>query len=329
MADPSLDSMHEVLLHGRRVAFRRMGAGPVLLLIHGMAGSSRTWEPVLPLLTDRFTVIAPDLPGHGRSDPAQGDYSLGAYASVLRDLLAVLELDRATIVGHSLGGGIAMQFAYQYPERCDRLVLVDSGGLGREVSWLLRAMALPGAELTMPVLFPGFAREWGGAVERFFRARGIRWARASESWRAYASLTGPENRRAFVHTVRAVIDPGGQSVSAVDRLYLTSEIPTLIIWGDQDRIIPLAHAHAAHQAMPGSRLAIIEGTGHFPQAEEPARFARIVAEFVDETEPSTADRARLVAVMRARASSAATSGPPAGEEPPGPGAPDPDRPPSA
>jgi pimeloyl-ACP methyl ester carboxylesterase len=292
------DSLDHVRLHGQRIAYRRRGEGPAVLLIHGMAGSSDTWTAALPLLADNFDVVAPDLPGHGQSDKAPGDYSLGSYASVLRDLLAVLDIDRATIIGQSLGGGIAMQFAYQYPEACDRLVLVDSGGLGREVSWMLRALALPGAELVMPVLFPRFAKDWGDTVARFLHDRGIRSGRASESWRAYASLTDAENRQAFIRTVRAVIDPGGQSVSAVDRLYLTAEMPTLIVWGNQDRIIPVAHAHAAHEAMPQSQLVIMEGVGHFPHVEEPVQFARTVAAFMRETEPSTTDRARLATALR-------------------------------
>lgn len=288
-----------VQLHGQHVAYRRCGTGPVLLLIHGMAGSSDTWAAVLPLLAEHFTVLAPDLPGHGQSDKAPGDYSLGSYATTLRDLMAVLDIERATIVGQSLGGGIAMQFAYQFPECCDRLVLVDSGGLGREVSWMLRGLALPGAELVMPLLFPGFVRDWGNSVERFLHDRGIRSGRASESWQAYASLTHGENRHAFVRTVRAVIDGGGQSVSAVERLYLTSEIPTLIVWGDQDRMIPIAHAKAAHEAMPTSQLSIMEGVGHFPHVEEPVQFAQTVTAFVQSTEPSTADRARLATMLRA------------------------------
>jgi pimeloyl-ACP methyl ester carboxylesterase len=286
-------------LHGHRVAYRRDGDGPAVLLIHGMAGSADTWDGVLPLLAREFTVVAPDLPGHGRSDKDPGDYSLGAYASGLRDLLATLDIERATVVGQSLGGGIAMQFAYQYPEWCERLVLVDSGGLGREVSWLLRALALPGSEIVLPLLSPGFVRDWGNAIGRFLHDRGIRSGRASESWRAYVSLMEGDNRRAFIRTVRAVIDPGGQSVSANDRLYLTSEIPTLIVWGDQDRIIPLEHARAAHQAMPASRLAVISGAGHFPHVEEPAQFASLVTEFIGDTEPSVVDRARLAAILRA------------------------------
>src|SRR5438105_1742084 len=127
-----------ITIHGHQVAYRAAGDGPPVLLIHGIAGASTTWAHVLPLLARNQTVVAPDLLGHGESAKPRGDYSLGAYASGIRDLMAALGHDRATIVGHSLGGGVAMQFAYQFPERCERLVLVASGGLGKEVSPLLK-----------------------------------------------------------------------------------------------------------------------------------------------------------------------------------------------
>jgi pimeloyl-ACP methyl ester carboxylesterase len=247
-----------------------------------------------------YTVLAPDLIGHGESAKPLGDYSLGAYASGLRDLLAVLGIERATLVGQSLGGGVAMQLAYQHPEICERLVLVDSGGLGREVSWVLRYLTIPGAEFLMPVLFPPFVRAWGNAVSRFLYARGLRSVGAAESWRAYASLTESANRNAFVRTVRAVIDPGGQSVSARDRLYLTAEVPTLIIWGDRDGIIPLDHAYATHQALPASRLEIIQGVGHFPHVEAPARFVEVLADFVRTTKPGEGRRAEFISMLRER-----------------------------
>ncbi len=167
--------VRHVTIHGHAVGFRMAGCGPVILLIHGMAGSSRTWLEVMRLLARDYTVIAPDLLGHGDSAKPIADYSLGAYASGLRDLLVgALGIESATLVGQSLGGGVAMQLAYQHPELCERLVLVGSGGLGREVSPVLRAMALPGAEYLMPVLFPRFARRAGERVITFFRDRGVR-----------------------------------------------------------------------------------------------------------------------------------------------------------
>jgi len=289
--------LQHVSIHGHDLAYRLEGSGPVLLLLHGIAGSSRTWRDVIPRLTDRFTVIAPDLTGHGHSEKPVGDYSLGAFASGIRDLLEVLSIDRATVIGQSFGGGVAMQLVYQHPERCERLVLVDSGGLGREVSWLLRLMALPGSEYVMPVIFPSFVRDWGDNLFRMIDERGIRLSRITEMWSAYASLAESENRQAFARTIKSVIDPGGQTVSAMDRLYLASPMPALIIWGDRDDIIPVSHAYAAHQAMPGSRLVIIEGVGHFPQIEAPEQFVDALVDFIDSTEPAhlgTEDRQRML-----------------------------------
>ena len=290
--------VHRLSIHGQSVAFRSRGNGPVVLLLHGMAGSSSTWVPVMRLLQSEYTVLAPDFPGHGASTKAAGDYSLGNYASAMRDLLHVLGIRRATVVGQSFGGGVALQFAYQFPELCERLVLVDAGGLGREVNWVLRAMTLPAAEYVMPVFFPDFARRAGDFVERMLSRLGVHNPAAAEIWRAYGSLTDPESRRAFVRTVRGVIDPGGQSVNAMDRVYLAARMPTLIVWGEKDRIIPVIHAHQAHAAIPNSRLAVMDGVGHFPQVEAPRRFTEILLEFLHTSEPSTFDPEELGELLR-------------------------------
>jgi pimeloyl-ACP methyl ester carboxylesterase len=292
-----------VSLHGHEVVYRvagepeEPGSRPVLLLVHGMAGSSAVWKAMLPRLGERYHVIAPDLPGHGESAKPRSDYSLGAYANTLRDLMIAVGVPSATVVGHSLGGGVVMQLAYQHPQRCQRLVLVSSGGLGTEVSWLLRAFTLPGTEYLMPVLFPGFVRDAGNAVSQAVARFGIRWAKAEQEWRAYASLTDPQNRHSFVRTLRAVIDPSGQSVSAHDKLYLARHLPTMIVWGTNDTIIPVSHAEAAHQAVPGSRLEILDGVGHFPPAEVPVQMTDIVIDFVDTTEPLELDDATWQAML--------------------------------
>jgi len=282
-------ALRHVELHGHSVGYRMAGEGPAVLLLHGMAGSSGTWVPVMRHLADRYTVIAPDLLGHGASAKPRGDYSLGAHASGARDLLGVLGIESATLVGQSLGGGIAMQLAYQHPELCERLVLAGSGGLGREVAGVLRLLTLPGAEYVMPAIFPRFVRRRGDALSMFLRDLGIRAPHLAETWRAYASLTEAETRHAFVRTLRSVIDPGGQSVSATSRLYLAAAVPSLILWGARDRIIPIEHGRRAHELMPGSRLEIFENAGHFLHAEEPERFAEVLGDFIAETEPARRD----------------------------------------
>ena len=282
---------HELTLHGHAVTYRTAGQGPVLLLLHGIANSSQTWERVAPALSERFTLIAPDLLGHGESATPRGDYSLGAHATAVRDLLTALGIEHVTVVGHSLGGGIAMQFAYQFPERCERLVLVSSGGLGREVHLLLRAAALPGADFVLPLLtssqLVGAGRHLGGLLRRVRLAPG---GDVEVIAQGFSSLDSAGSRQAFLHTVRAVIEPSGQRVSAHDRLALASLIPSLIVWGEKDSIIPVSHGAAAHEAMPGSRFEVFPGAGHLPHDADPDRFAAVLTEFCE-----TTDGARLTA----------------------------------
>jgi pimeloyl-ACP methyl ester carboxylesterase len=275
------------VIHGHRVGYYKAGQGPALLLLHGIGGSSLTWKHVIARLAERYTVIAPDLLGHGASERLRGDYSLGAHASTVRDLLVKLGHDRVTVCGHSLGGGVAMVFSYQFPERCERLVLVDSGGLGPDVSPLLRLMSLPGSEFVVPIgTWPALvqaAARAGSTLGRLgFRLSPV----ADEIWQAYFSLSGADARRAFLATLREVIDFQGQKVSAIDRLYLASQVPTMIVWGDRDAIIPVKHARTAHREMPGSRLEILEGVGHFPHAEAPERFLALLDDFMRSTRPA-------------------------------------------
>jgi len=279
--------LETVNVHGHEIAYRTGGEGPVVLLVHGMAGSSSMWKPILSRIAPHVTYLAPDLPGHGRSDKPRGDYSLGAQSSLLRDLLTTLGHDRVTVVGQSLGGGIALQFCYQYPERCERLGLVCAGGLGEEVNPLLRALTLPGVDLVLPLAFqPVFRDIVNNAVGLLGRV-GLRPApTAQETWRSYCSLIDPDARRAFLHTLKAVVDHRGQRVSAWDKLYLASELPTLIVWGDEDAIIPVSHAYDTHAAIPGSRLEIFEGSGHYPHDEDPEHFADVLIDFIATTEPA-------------------------------------------
>ncbi len=284
----------EIRLHGHRLSYRSGGRGPVLLLIHGITSSSASWNPVLAQLATRFTVVAPDLLGHGQSDKPRGDYSLGASASLMRDLMVALGHQRATIVGHSLGGGIAMQMAYQFPERVERLVLVSSGGLGRQVTPVLRAVALPAAEYLLPLLTSQPLVSTGAKLGGWIRQIGLRVGGDIAAMAAgFASLQDIEARRAFVHTARSVIDIAGQRVSATDKLYLAEAVPTLILWGDRDSIIPAHHGISAHELMPGSRLRIFAGVGHFPHHDDPAGFVAALSDFTDTTQPSQPDDDRL------------------------------------
>jgi pimeloyl-ACP methyl ester carboxylesterase len=299
LAEPEPDGLHEIVLHGHRVFYRTAGSGPVVVLVHGITSTSSTWANVIPSLAERFTIIAPDLLGHGESAKPRGDYSLGAYASGIRDLLIALGHERATFVGHSLGGGVAMQLAYQFPEHCERLVLVSSGGLGRDITALLRAASLPGSELVLPLLVNERVLGAGRLVGRLLGRVGLRLhTDVGEVLRGHASLSDGEARAAFLHTLRTIVDPWGQRVDASDRLYLAQAIPFLLVWGGRDPIIPVEHAHAAHRLVRGSRLEVFPGAGHFPHLDDPLRFVRVLTDFMQTSEPAQVDAGRWGELLR-------------------------------
>ena len=267
-------------LHGDRIAYRDAGAGEVLLLIHGMAGSSCTWRAVMPQLAKKFRVVAPDLLGHGESAKPRGDYSLGAFAVWLRDFLDELGVSQATVVGHSLGGGVAMQFVYQHPDYCKRLVLISSGGLGPDVGLILRLLSAPGAELVLPVIAPQPVLSVGNKLRSWFTGVGIQSPRGAELWSAYSSLADRQTRQSFLRTLRSVVDYRGQAVSALNRLQLRAELPVMAIWGEQDNIIPVDHAYAAQAARTDSRLQVLPHVGHFPQVEAPTEVVELIDDFI-------------------------------------------------
>nr|WP_258053360.1 alpha/beta hydrolase [Streptomyces sp. Ru72] len=288
------------IVHGYRRAYRLAGQGPVLVLIHGIGDSSATWAELIPDLARTHTVLAPDLLGHGASDKPRADYSVAAYANGIRDLLTTLGIESATLVGHSLGGGVAMQFAYQFPERTERLILVSAGGVGREVNPVLRAASLPGAHLMLSALrLPGMRLNLGLFAHLMRLLDTDLGQDTAELLTLVDALPNATSRSAFIRTLRAVVDWRGQAVTMLDRCYLTEGMPTLLIWGDRDGVVPVRHAHRAHEAMPGSRLEIFEGAGHFPFHTDPARFLALVEEFTGGTPPAQWSRDHWRALLRA------------------------------
>jgi pimeloyl-ACP methyl ester carboxylesterase len=286
-------------VHGYRRAFLHAGRGPALLLIHGICDSSRTWRELIPALSREHTVIAPDLLGHGASDKPRADYSVAAYANAMRDLLSVLEVDRVTVVGHSFGGGVAMQFAYQFPERCERLVLVSPGGIGREVHPILRVVSGPLGEVLLPMLrLPAARVGVRAALKVAERLETDIGCDAPDFARVFDALPNGKARRAFVRTLRAVVDSRGQVVTMLDRCYLAAGIPTMLVWGARDAVIPYSHARLAHQAMPGSRLETMPRAGHFPHHADPERFLAVLREFLATTSPASHDPPAWRALLR-------------------------------
>jgi pimeloyl-ACP methyl ester carboxylesterase len=291
----------QIELHGRRVIYRVAGSGPPVVLIHGMLNSSSHWQSVASNLAGEYTVIAPDLIGHGDSAAPRGDYSLGAHAASIRDLLAAVGVDRATLVGHSLGGGVAMQFFYQFPQRVERLVLISSGGLGHEVSPLLRTAALPGMSALLSATIHPRALEALREAGRRLRERGAGGGVYLQAIaRALAPLENRDARAAFLHTLRAVIDVHGQRVSATDRLYLLEAIPTLIVWGERDNTIPLEHGRSAQRAIPNSSFRTLPGAAHFPHLEDPDGLSELLRAFIAETEPGLIEDGDWGAILARR-----------------------------
>ena len=292
----------ELGIHGNLVRYAEAGAGParpVVVLVHGIASRASQWEQVMAVLGETCHVIAPDLLGHGESAKPRGDYSLGAHACGIRDLLAGLGHDRVSLVGHSLGGGIAMQFAFQFPERVERLALVCSGGLGREVSIFLRAATLPGAELVLPLLAGSWVRQGAGKIGGLLAKVGVPVPKGlAECLVGFGSLSDRGAREAFVHTARSVLDPSGQRVDARDRLYLAADLPLFVVWGRKDAIIPVAHGEELARAVPGTTLEIFEQSGHFPHLTEPDRLGQVLAGWVARTPSVTMDPTTLSARIR-------------------------------
>ncbi|MGE2727913.1 alpha/beta fold hydrolase [Mycolicibacterium vaccae] len=298
-------------IHGYRRAFRIAGSGPAILLIHGIGDNSTTWDTVQTMLAQRFTVIAPDLLGHGQSDKPRADYSVAAYANGMRDLLSVLDIDSVTVVGHSLGGGVAMQFAYQFPQLVERLILVGAGGVTKDVNIALRAASLPmGSEalalLRLPLVLPTL-QALGRVGGSLFGSTGL-GRDIPNMLRILADLPEPTASSAFARTLRAVVDWRGQVVTMLDRCYLTRSVPVQLVWGRCDSVIPVAHAELAHAAMPGSRLEIFENSGHFPFHDDPDRFVEVVQTFIDSTEPATYDQEYLRGLLRTGISESAITG---------------------
>jgi pimeloyl-ACP methyl ester carboxylesterase len=296
----SQGALQYLTIHGHRRAFVKKGRGPVVLLLHGLGCDHTTWEPVIDSLSRRYTVIAPDLLGHGQSDKPRADYSVGGYANGMRDLLTCLGIDRVTVVGHSFGGGVAMQFAYQFPERTERLILVASGGLGPEVSPFIRAITTPGFHQVMGALTLPGVRHVGKAGLRSLARVPSKYTRdLDEVAEIYESFKDPAARHAIRHVVRAVVDWRGQVVTMADRAYLTQAMPMAVVWGRQDQVIPVSHASLAAEMAPDARVEVIPNASHFPHRDHPQRFVKIVHEFIRSTAPATYSRSRFRALLRA------------------------------
>jgi pimeloyl-ACP methyl ester carboxylesterase len=277
------------------------GEGPPVVFFHGIGASSYAWRLTLPALLPYFTVYAPDMLGCGESDKPAIDYSITALATYAAAFMDAVGLDRAHIIGHSLGGGVALQLSALHPDRIDRLALVASGGIGRDLHWLLRMTTLPGAQGVLGMLAHPNARltQATRALERRrFRRLQVEYDNAPT---VLDRLRARDSRQAFLRMLRGVSDLSGQKISAIEHL-ATLTCPALIIWGGRDRTIPVAHARLALAALPSAHLDILPDCFHRPQIEAPGAFNAALLRFLTATTwpPDTAAAPVPAAVARRR-----------------------------
>jgi pimeloyl-ACP methyl ester carboxylesterase len=270
---------------GHTVSYQEAGpaSGEPVVLLHGLASDSDTWDRAAPALAERgLRVLAVDLIGHGQSDKPRGTYLLDDFALSLAAFLDAVDVPAATLCGHSLGGAIAVHFGARYPERMRRLVLVSAGGLGREVHPMLRAAALPVAPAVLRLALHPRLVAWY-ARPRLHRTLRLTPDNVANLRRARRALGADDGRDAFFAALRGVIEPGGQRGSFIEMRTLAEHVPTMLVWNEKDPVIPVSHAHAAHEHLPGSRLVVFPGGGHEPHRRDADRFADVVAEFVAST----------------------------------------------
>ncbi|WP_149359344.1 alpha/beta fold hydrolase [Lolliginicoccus suaedae] len=289
-------TLHAVAFHGDALRYVDIGEGDPIILVHGLLGSHASWGEQISWLAEDFRVIAVDLYGCGASDKNPGDYTLSAHAASIRDLMDHLGIDRAAVVGHSYGGGVCMQMLYLFPERVERLALVSSGGLGPEVSLLLRAASLPGSELVLPVLASPLLRGLAGTAARVAAMLG-RPISASPStleiWRTFGTVADRDARRAFLRITRGVIGPLGQTICAVKHFPDYQHIPAMVIWGRHDNMIPILHAEQNREVMPHAEAVILEDAGHFPHLDEPVAFHAAIQPFLAAMAGASGARAQI------------------------------------
>jgi pimeloyl-ACP methyl ester carboxylesterase len=292
-------TVEHVTIHGHDRAYVKVGSGPALLLLHGLACNHTTWTPVMRQLAKNYTVIAPDLLGHGESAKPRADYSVAGYANGMRDLMTVLGIDKVTVIGHSFGGGVAMQFAYQFPERTERLVLVSSGGLGREVTPFIRMITLPGWEAAIGVAtLPGVKQVGKAALKALHNPKHAATRDLLEVADIYEALSDPRARFALRRLVTGVIDLRGQVVTMRDRAYLTQAMPILVVWGAEDMVLPVSHTHALESIAPGAVVEVFGNSGHFPHKDQPDRFVKVLHSFIRNTQPATYHRGRWRSLLK-------------------------------
>lgn len=247
--------------------------GPPLVLLHGLSDSYSSWMHLVPPLARDRRVLVPDLPGHGLSARPDASYELQWYAHLMARWLESRGLESVDVVGHSFGGGVALMMLPECRQRIRRLILVSSGGLGREISFLLRLASIP-------YLVELFGQPFMGPATRLgLMATGGAFSQKDGAKRS-AMNARSGSARAFARTVRDIIDWRGQRRSFLERPSDLALPPIAVFWGDRDAVIPVSHARALAQSMDGVRLTVFDGCGHYPHHEQPEAFVRAVGSFL-------------------------------------------------
>lgn len=276
-----------VQVNGKEVAYRKTpGEGQPLVLIHGIGSSSHTWNQAIKLLkTQGRPILALDLPGHGRSAINTGKQSLENFVQAVAAVLEEENIERAHLVGHSLGGGVALAFTEEHPHRWNTLTLAAAGGLGNSTSPLLRAGLLPGSHVAMRVAFSSASVQATKTLSRALRQVGVAPYQLSEGvLEVFEHLSEHEHQAAFLETLHGVLGYAGQKVSALDKLSQLDGKRVSLIWCEKDPVVPAGHGIRANELLKGSTLVILKGTSHEPHNHEPGTFADLVKATADNYE---------------------------------------------
>ena len=267
-----------VTVNGIRTHYVAAGEGEPLLLLHGLGASLMAWALNIEPLSREFSVYAIDIPGHGDSEKPDMDYLLPTAVDFVREFMNVLGIERASLAGSSMGGLIALKTAVDYPELVDRLALVDAAGLGREVAWFLRAISLP---MVGELIENPSPRNTKVLLKRIFYNPAL--LQESLIREIYRTRALPGSKRAVLRIIRGSIGLRGLH----SKWIMTDELerlnsPVLLVWGAQDRILPVSHAINAAQRAPQVSLSIFDECGHWPQMEKGQEFNRLVLDFLTE-----------------------------------------------
>jgi pimeloyl-ACP methyl ester carboxylesterase len=250
-------------IDGREVLYYTAGQGEPLVVIHGGGGDARTWLANMEVLAEKYTVFAPDLPGYGGSAPLEGAYYIPELTRFVKKFAECLGLEKFYLMGHSLGGGVALNFAISYPGKVRKLVLVSSLCLGSEIALWLRVLSLPGLIKALGSVFSAFMA-------------GIKWIARQLNPARYIMALSPS-----AMTVGGRISTFHQQTLSLEKRLPEVKMPTLVVWGSRDPVVPVMQAYRAALAIPNCMVKVFEKRGHNVHRDELKEFSCILTQFLD------------------------------------------------